>query len=78
MSYKINGSSASIGAVDVRWLLNLQGIDHNGMPVYSAYANIEMRFPQEARPDELYQWQNAVSSGSVNVTVPDRGTVRFH
>ena len=77
MTFKINGSAASIGATGVRWQPLSLGIDHNGQPVYGLYANVELRFPEEADPADLRQWINAVSSGSVTLTVPDQWNTTF-
>lgn len=77
MTYKINGSAASVGATSVRWMLLSQGNDHNSQPIYSIYANVELRFPEEADPTDLRQWINAVSSGSVNLTIPDKWNTSF-
>lgn len=77
MSYTINGSAASIAPASVRWLLQNMGIDHNGQPVYSRFANIEMRFPEEADPADLRQWINACSNGSVNLNLPDKWNISF-
>lgn len=77
MSYKINGSSASIGAASVRWMLNYVGTDHNGQPVASRYANVELKFPELAKPEDVKQWMNAVSSGSVNLTIPNQWEIGF-
>lgn len=77
MSYKINGSAASVGATSVRWMLKYQGIDHNGQPVASRFADVELRFPDESRPGDLRQWMNACSTGSVNLTIPDQWNTTF-
>lgn len=77
MSFKINGSAASVGATSVRWMLNPKGIDHNGQPVWSRYANVELVFPDESRLPDLAQWLNAVSSGSVNLTIPNQWATGF-
>ena len=77
MAYKINGSSASVGAATVNWMLNYVGIDHNGMPVPSRYANVELKFPEVSRTADLKQWMDAVSGGSVNLTIPNQWAVDF-
>lgn len=77
MSYKINGSAASIGAISVKWALKYQGIDHNGQPVASRFADVELRFPEEAQPADLRQWMNNCSTGSVTLTIPTQWGTSF-
>lgn len=75
MAYMINGSAASVGPVSVNWVPIAQFTDFNNQPVYSGW-RIELGFEPLAIADAA-QWLNAVSAGSVNLTVLDRWSLGF-
>lgn len=71
MSYSINGIPASIAPATVWWKPIEVGMDHNGQPLYSRYWNCTLEF-DACTPPQAAQWLNAVSSGSVSLTLPNR------
>ena len=75
MSYAINGSSMSYAPFEVRWVPLMTLMDHNQQPVYSGY-DIEMKFDNCCVADGS-QWLDAVSSGSINLTVLNRWSIAF-
>lgn len=75
MPYLINGSSASVGPVGVVWHPITQGVDWNNQPFYSGF-RIEMQFGIMSIDDGA-QWLNAVSAGSVNLTIINRWATDF-
>lgn len=69
--YKINGSGMSLAPVTVHWQPNVIARDHNLQPVYSNYFDVVHVF-SPACAAYAYQWLNAVSTGSVNLTTLGR------
>lgn len=74
-SYVVNGTSMNIGPATIRWEPIVATVDHNQQPVYSGF-DIVMNFP-ESNIDDGAQWLNAVSSGSINLTIPSRWGLDF-
>jgi len=72
MTYKIDGMATSIAPIDVHWIPQKVGQDHNGAPVYSIYYNVSMSF-DVSQPASALDWLNAASSGgSHSLTIPQR------
>jgi len=74
--YKINGTATSIGPVEVKWIPQIMGVDHNGQPVFSANYEIELSF-DGGSVTHTREWIQGTSSGSVNLTVLNRQQLGF-
>lgn len=75
--YLINGSEASIGPTNVRWIPFPLGQDHNGQPLYSLNYDVELRFAAGASTDDANQWLLNTSSGSIDLALPNRWGLDF-
>jgi hypothetical protein len=75
MSYVVNGTSMNIGPAAITWNPIVAIIDHNQQPVYAGF-DVVMQFP-ESNIEDGAQWLDAVSSGSVNLTIPTRWGLSF-
>jgi len=64
----LNGITASIAPYSIRWRKLAIGRDHSRRPLYSGNWEIDMSF-DSASITYARQWQEAASSGSLNMTV---------
>lgn len=74
--YKINGTATSIGPVEIKWIPQLLGVDHNGQPVLSANYEVELSF-DGGSVTHTREWIQGTSSGSVNLTILNRQQLGF-
>lgn len=72
MTYKIDGTTASLAPFSVSWQRIHLGIDHNGAPIYATKNNVICRFPA-ASPTFARQWiaLEDGASHSINMLGPD-------
>ena len=64
----LNGITASIAPYSIRWRKLAIGRDHTRRPLYSGNWEIDMSF-DSASITYARQWQEAASSGSLNMTI---------